>query len=156
MKKTFFSLLLVAAFFKTHAQFELKANPIALLFGAAGVAAEFPLSEDWGLEADVLIFDEGGWVYGLGKYYFSPKYGADRFHIGAFAGSLFDTYSGGESTFGIGFMLGYKVVSAKNFIFDVGLGGGRALINSDYFEALGYGKLAIGYRFSGKSGRGKE
>lgn len=144
MKKSLLLLLFALFLSKTHAQTEIKLSPFPLLFGVAAVSLEHGLSESWGLDAD-LIAGQGAFGGNLsGKYYFNPKTSIDRFHIGVFTGNL-----GGEQTFGIGFLAGYKVVSAKNILFEIGLGAGRSF-NGE--SILGYGKLHIGYRFiQGKS-----
>jgi hypothetical protein len=58
--------------------------------------------------------------------------------------------------------LGYKVVSAGGFVFDINAGAGRAFVNNNTYESGGVeqevdwpeiifqGKLGVGYRFGGK------
>lgn len=65
-----------------------------------------------------------------------------------------------QSRFGIGVGLGYKVVSSKGIVFDIGLVEGRAFIDNttyeddslgtveiDWPEIMFMGKLAVGYNF---------
>lgn len=117
-------------------QLELKANPVALLFNAYGLSAEYNNLKYWGGQADVYIFDATPVAFLIGKYYLNPKIGADRFHIGVFASYIED--------FGVGFMLGYKLVSNQKVIFELGGGIGRALSE---LEAIPYLNFNIGYRF---------
>jgi len=67
-----------------------------------------------------------------------------------------------NTRFGLGFGLGYKIVSDGGFVFDIGFGAGKAFVDKTKFEADGVesgldlpnlmltGKLAVGYRFGGK------
>ncbi|MEK7256824.1 MAG: hypothetical protein AAB316_18870, partial [Bacteroidota bacterium] len=107
----------------------------------------------------------------FGKYYFSPKNGADRFYADAFARFVrrsftitdeTSTYAEYDKTrFGLGIGLGYKVASEKGFIFDFGFGVGRAIVDETKFSAEGeqveaswssamiIAKVGLGYRFGG-------
>ena len=49
---------------------------------------------------------------------------------------------------GVGFLIGYKWISRKNILFEIGAGLGRSFTEDDYL--LGYGKLHMGYRFGKK------
>lgn len=160
------------------AQVDVTANPIGLLFGDLSVGADFALSENFSVEAAVglgtnKIDDIKGRnipVNIVGKYYLSPKYGADRFYVDAFLryvnrdwnyddGSDYADFT--SNRFGIGFGIGYKAVSKGGFVFDIGLGAGRALVDEnsyasngiqedvDWPELMIQGKLGIGYRFGG-------
>jgi hypothetical protein len=143
------NFLTLATFFcittAAQAQVELKTNPIALLFEVVPVSVEYVISDDLGGELDILATSDGGWAYLAGKLYFSPKVRADGFHIGGFTGIFGDGY---DSSGGVGFFAGYKAVSRKNVIFEVGLGLGRAF--SDDIGALPYAKFHLGYRFTRK------
>lgn len=127
-------LLLLAG--RASAQFEVKLSPVALLFGAAAVSVEMGLSPSFGLDLDGIIADGGGGVNLSGKYYFNPQMGLDRFHVGAFLGTLGDAP-------GVGFLAGVKLLSRHNVLFEIGLGAGRSFDGG----AVGYGKLHLGYRF---------
>lgn len=151
MKPLLLSFILLVAYSTTaSAQFEIKSNPIALLFEAFPISMEYSNLNDWGTQIDILAFEEGGWGYLTGKYYLSPKYGADRFHVGAFAGGFFQEK---DANLGIGFMVGYKAVSKSRIVFEVGGGIGRNLTAGatdnagDGIEAIPYLNLNIGYRF---------
>ena len=132
------------------AQFEIKSNPIALLFEIGVVSMEYSNLKDWGGQLDIYAAADGGVVFGSAKYYLIPKYGADRFHVGAFVSQPFN-----EDRLGIGFLLGYKLVSKKRIVFEVGIGAGRLIGESSSFDLTGYGNLNIGYRFLSKKNKDK-
>jgi len=184
MRKSFLSVLsLVAMLFAlqpvANAQVDLTLNPIGLLFGGVNVGADFGVSENFSIEATLgygsnKILDVRGTnipVIATGKYYFSPKQGADRFYADAFLRFMNRNWNYEDNTnkadytsnrFGLGFGVGYKVVSKGGFVFDVNLGGGRVLFEKNVFQAndeqqpinwpdlIVQGKLGIGYRFGGK------
>ncbi|HMX38702.1 MAG TPA: hypothetical protein PKD78_00180 [Saprospiraceae bacterium] len=154
MKHLFFSLmLLIGCNTAAFAQFEIKGNPIALLFETVALSAEYSNLDDWGGQADLFTVDGFGFLYATGKYYLSPKYGADRFHVGAFLGSAFGD---GEGNVGIGFMAGYKVMSPKRLIFEIGAGVGRGFAGEDDdLSVLPYFNLNLGYRFLEAKNRAK-
>lgn len=181
MKKLLLPVLTVlcfAVFQKAQAQVDVTINPIGLLFGDFSVGADFALSENLSVEPQIgfgtnKIGDVKGTnigVNGVVKYYFSPNRGADRFYGDVFLRFInrswnYDdnsTYANFTTTrFGLGFGLGYKVVSGGGFVFDIGLGAGRALVDKNKYEDGGVeediswtklmfqGKLGIGYRFGG-------
>ncbi len=184
MKKIFLPILLalcVFGFQKAEAQVDLTINPVGALFGDFNVGADFALSNNFSVEAQVgigtnKINDVKGFnipVNVVGKYYLSPKRGADRFYVDAFLrfvnrnwnyedGSAFVDYT--STRVGIGFGIGYKIVAAKGFVFDIGFGAGRALVtNNKYEDSAGnqeeidwpdlmfIGKFGIGYRFGGSN-----
>ncbi len=126
-------------------------NPIGALFGDFNIGADFALARTFSLEAQVGIGNNKiGGVKGanipinlVGKFYFNPKHGTDRFYVDAFArfinrhwnyddGSSFADFT--STRFGIGFGIGYKVVSNKGFVFDIGLGFGRALVTNNNYK----------------------
>ena len=184
MRKSILSAIsLVAMLFvlqpAAQAQVDLTLNPIGILFGGINVGADFGVSENFSIEATLgygsnKILDVQGTnipVIATGKYYFSPKQGADRFYADAFLRYMNRQWNYDDNTnqldytsnrFGIGFGVGYKVVSKGGFVFDVNLGGGRVLFEQNVFEGNGeqetvnwpdliiQGKLGIGYRFGGK------
>ena len=171
--------LCVFGFQKAAAQVDLTINPVGALFGDFNIGADFALSNNFSVEAQVgigtnKINDVKGFnipVNVVGKYYLSPKRGADRFYFDAFLrfvnrnwtyedNSGFADYT--STRVGIGFGLGYKIVAAKGFVFDIGFGAGRALVtNNKYKDSSGtqaeidwpdvmfIGKFGIGYRFGG-------
>lgn len=149
-------LLLTLCFFSllhnANAQFEIKSNPVALLFEVGVLSLEYSNLRDWGGQLDLYGFEGFGFATFSGKYYLNPKYGADRFHVGGFLGSVFEEDGG----VGIGFLTGYKVMSSKRFIFEAGLGVGRLFAgDNDDFEIFPYFNLNIGYRFLEARHRGR-
>ncbi len=141
MKKRLLIFALSAYMSQLAAQTEIKLSPVPLLFGYVAASVEHGVSESIGIEGDFILVEDfvGGNV--SGKYYFEPVKGIDRFHVGAFIGI--------QETVGIGFLLGYKWVSQKNVIFELGIGVGRSFDDG----VIGYGKLHLGYRFEKKSKR---
>ena len=182
--KSRFLILALAIFtlsaFRAQAQVDVTVNPIGLLFGDLSVGGDFILSDEFSVEA-TLGFGGGDddftslkWrnipITAVGKYYFNPDDGADKFYASAFLRYINRNYSAdGETTFaeysqsrfGIGVGIGYKAVSRSGVVFDIGFGVGRALSDSTTFETDGeefevdwpeimfQGKLGVGYRFGG-------
>lgn len=175
------TLLALAGFFtKATAQVDVTLNPIELLYGDISAGADFAISENFSIEAAVGL--SGGTlgsydyraipVLGVAKYYFNPNHGSDRFYVDAFLKYVNrnmepesdNTLATANWTrFGVGVGAGYKVVSAKGLVFDIGFGVGRALVDDLKYEADGEvgsvdewpnlminGKLGVGYRFGGK------
>lgn len=134
-------LFLIGFQVSSQAQADLQINPISLLFGAFQVSAEFPVSKSGGIEVNMIGADGGFGIIGIGKYYMNPRYGADRFYIGGFAGTLF------EEGAGLGFLAGQKWLSEQGVSFELALGIGRGTGDIEVFP---YGKLAVGYRFGKK------
>jgi len=150
MKNLFLAFCLLAFSTTATAQFEIKSNPIALLFEVGAVSMEYSNLKDWGGQLDIYAAEDGGVVFGSAKYYLIPKYGADRFHVGAFVSQPFD-----GDRLGIGFLIGYKLVSKKRIVFEVGIGAGRLLGDNSSFDVTGYGNLNIGYRFLSAKNKSK-
>ncbi len=161
---------------------ELKTNPIGLLFSTVPVSLEYVVNDDIGLEATAAYsyskgdFFEGtseasGLVLaGLFKYYFNPEKGGDRFYAfpyvryvnRKFTFSNTNTTGDVEATwnaFGAGFGIGYKWVSEKGILLDIGGGLGKNFTGEftyndpDYSESVdipsinGIFRISIGYRF---------
>ena len=185
MKKLILPCLLALCLFgfqKANAQVDLTINPIGLLFGDFSIGADFALSNNFSIEPQIgfgtnKVSSVKGTNLGvnvLGKYYFNPKNGADRFYADAFLRFVNRNWNYDESsTFvdftttrvGLGFGLGYKVVSRGGFVFDIGFGAGRAFVDNNKYEdsngnqedidwpsIMFQGKLGIGYRFGGSKG----
>ncbi len=143
MKKLVFSSVFCLMAVLSYSQVEVKSNPIALLFEVIPLSIEACLSDDWGMELDMLTA-EGDFIgYVSGKHYLSPKFGADRFNVGAF----FSVLAGDGGTAGLGFFAGHKSVSTKNVVFEVALGAGRGFGD---LEVIPYVKFHVGYRFNRK------
>ena len=142
MKKPLFlflALMILSSQFLC-AQTEVKISPVALLGGLFAISVEQGITDDFGVEADFYgAIEAGGAFVVSAKYYFNPREGLDRFHAGIYAGGISDTGAG------VGFLVGTKIVSRKNILFEIGLGIGRTF--DDGF--LPYGKLHLGYRFGG-------
>lgn len=187
--KYFFPLLLLLSIFALAPksakaqQIDVTVNPLGLLFGDLNVGADFMLSENLSVEGTLgLNFGKSDFnsieakysgipVTVFGKYYFSPREGADRFYADAWLRFVNRSYkweganSAGLSDYsqtrvGIGFGIGFKTVSSKGIVFDIGLGAGRALLDKtsfkdssgtqteiDWPEVMFVGKLGVGYRF---------
>ena len=173
--------MIFALFARTAtAQVELKVDPVAFIFFNYKAYVDIGLSENWSIEPSVgylnrrIQLGEGGWgrerISGrvIGKYYFSPKNGADGFHIGPYLQYRKGSRIVGEDMINtermaLGFYLGYKVVTVKGFVFDAGLGLGRALysqLNGADVSAIPFvntdaiTRLSIGYRLGGGASSG--
>ncbi|MFK7980390.1 MAG: DUF3575 domain-containing protein [Saprospiraceae bacterium] len=183
--KTKLLTLLFACFLTTsYAQIDLKINPIGALFGSPDITADFMLNDKFSVEGglgvdfgnfkinDIKYKRSGFSLLAVGKHYFNPDLGADKFGIGVytrfrnFGNSLFDGGNTDDYTrtrLALGFQIGWKRVSESGFIFEFDLGAGRALvdnikfdnanssINEDDVPSLnidGLLRIAIGYRIS--------
>lgn len=142
MKKILFFTAAFLCIQQLAAQTELKISPIPLLFGVGAISIEQGISESFGLDGDIILGEDFFGANLSGKYYFNPERGIDKFHIGAFFGTI-----GDENTPGIGFLAGTKLISRKNLLFEIGLGVGRNFDGGGLF----YGKLHLGYRFTKKA-----
>ena len=100
MKKILTSFVLLFFFSKAStAQFELKSNPIALLFSAPNISAEYGISDEFGLEIYGFVVPDGfGIAYLSGKFYLNSRLGLDRFNFGGFL-------AGGSGVLGAGLSL---------------------------------------------------
>jgi hypothetical protein len=183
-KATIIVAILVFSAFAGNAQhLELKTNPIGLLFNTVPVSLEYVVNDDIGLEATASYsystgdFFEGtssasGLVMsGLFKYYFSPNKGGDRFYAFPYvryANRKF-TFSNTNTTgnvvatwkaFGAGFGIGYKWVSEKGILLDIGGGLGKNFTGEftyddptyeeesvDIPSINGIFRISLGYRF---------
>lgn len=173
------ALCCLATYNKAEAQVDVTLNPIGILFGDFNVGADFALSNNFSIEAQVGFgtgkLGEADWrnipVNVVGKYYLNPKRGADRFYVDAFLRFVSRNFAYADNSgfanykstrLGIGFGLGYKIVATKGFVFDIGLGFGRALATTNKYEdssgnqveanwgnGIFLGKLGVGYRFGG-------
>lgn len=179
--------ILLATAFALHAQVDLTTNPVNLIFGNLNAGADMKVQENFSLEANVAYSKGNYWglvdkretvpVNLIAKYYFNPKNGADGFYADGFARfvnrRVTATYKGDNENIpdelnytrnqvGLGVGLGYKVVSQKGFVFDIGTGIGRAVYHKDkinvseqdykipsLIKAMGYFKIGLGYRFGG-------
>lgn len=193
MKKFCFLFVLGGFFFcsmNVNAQLlEVKVNPLGALFQSPDVSVEYIMSDNFGLEGKVgytwrkttSAFTAGesksnGFALAvLGKYYFNPDEGADRFYTGLY-GKFRLSNSNNEGDFGfpdyrntalaVGIVGGFKWVGDNGILLDINLGLGRALLNNIEFtdgtvdpaleEVLklgdfdGISTIALGYRLGGK------
>lgn len=145
MKKLLFILLFAITVFHLKAQVEVKLSPVPLLFGDIALSVEGAVGESFGLDGDLWVgsgdtFDGNVAFNFSGKYYFNPEKRIDKFHVGVFLGVQ-------NTAPGLGFLIGYKWVSSKNVVFELGGGIGRSLDGED---VLGYFKFHLGYRFNRK------
>ena len=185
MKRIFLLSLVTLCLFsfqKAEAQVDLTLNPVGALFGDFNIGADFGISENFSVEAQVGfgtpkidgVKGRNIPVNVVGKYYFNPKQGVDRFYADVFLRFISRNWEYDDSSananfkstrFGLGFGLGYKIVSAKGFVFDLGFGVGRALVTNNKYESGGIeedvdwgnvillGKFGIGYRFGGSNSK---
>ncbi|MFN4079358.1 MAG: DUF3575 domain-containing protein [Saprospiraceae bacterium] len=170
MKKLFFAALMALIAQTALAQTEIKINPVGLLFQDYSISAEFGVNPNFGIEPVV-----GFWNPNLsdnasyrafrtrliGKYYFNPDKGIDKFNVGGYLnfvnGRLSDGSESSNATrIALGLYMGQKWVSKGNFVFELGLGLGRnllytvadtdlrdvPLVNFDIFA-----RISIGLRF---------
>lgn len=194
MKKLIFPILLMFALVQQSvAQVDVQINPVGILFSSINVTSEFGVSEDFGIEAGVdydfqnYNFDDFEYrnnaigLRAIGKYYFGPEDGIDRWAIGGYTRFVTGTASTSDNTtsgrdevkntkFAIGFYTGYKWVSRKNVVFELGFGIGRnfvrkyeyndgSSVNTDDIPLLNIdvlGRLSLGYRFGGGGGGKKK
>lgn len=167
MKKTFLVLIIMLTFlFQSNAQIDVTTNPIGILFNSYTLAVDYHTSPDWSFGGDVRIKTAGlltgsrSSFYANAKHYFNPLSDAKMFYVGMFLGGRSiesNIFLGIENrtinTYGGGFMLGYKLVSRKSFIVDVGGGLGRGFSNKvsnavgTYEISLFYFRANVGYRF---------
>ncbi|MBV6439919.1 MAG: DUF3575 domain-containing protein [Haliscomenobacteraceae bacterium CHB4] len=180
--------LLLACGNRIYAQVDVQINPVGILFSSINVTAELGVSEDFGIEGgldyDFQNFDIGDFDYrnnaigfrAIGKYYFRPEDGIDRWTIGAYARYITGTASTSgdagndreevkNTKFAFGFYTGYKWVSQKNVVFELGLGIGRNFVRTYEYEDGSevdtsdipllnidlLGRLSLGYRFGGSN-----
>ena len=176
MKNLFllFCIVLSIASAQAQGRLELKADVLGVFESAIGLSGEYLLLPEWGIEAGMgyqaYRFVSNDYpetvtikyvnTHLSGRHYFKPKYGSDRFFIGAVA----DYYhilsravgkqeiENPDNTLGIGVEPGYKWITKKNILIELS---GRVLYLKDVFE----GKEAdinviitgkIGYRFHKK------
>jgi len=148
----FLALFFLAASTTVQAQVDLKINPIGLLFSNLNVAAEFGVSENFGVELapgfawnSLNLANDDDFKGSLvrvgvnGRYYLNPnEKGLNGFYIGAYtryAGGSYkfeddtETQKFNSTRFALGFLLGGKIVARnEKLLFDFGTGFGRALV----------------------------
>jgi len=147
MKFLAIGVFMLLAKFSFAQNFEVKVNPIGLIFGTIPVSAEYVLNENMGVELTAEYnYNKGSYfdgttkasgivVAGLYKYYFKPHDGGDGFYAFPYLRYAnrkftFDDTTYGEVTatytaFGAGFGLGYKWVAESGLLIDFGAGVGK-------------------------------
>lgn len=175
MKKRLFTL--VAALFMAtsmFAQFEVKVNPIGLLFGGISASGEYILNDNMGVEVSARLSSNKLTItteetkltgFGIGaayKYYFSPDDGADKFYANLYAryGGLSGKYTGSISAaeekatyskVAVGFGIGYKWLADSGLLFELGFGAGRNLAQTwSYSDNTNYSAPQWGLDLTGK------
>lgn len=148
MKVLTLGVFMLAATFGFAQHFEVKVNPIGLIFGSIPVSAEYVINDNMGIEATLAYaYSKGDYfegtssasglvTAGLFKYYFKPDDGGDGFYAfpyiryasrkfvfndGTTTGDVTATYK----AFGAGFGLGYKWVATSGLLVDLGAGVGK-------------------------------
>lgn len=139
-------LALTSLSLPVSAQVDAKLNAGSALTGGINLAGDIALNEDFSLSLGfgraVTSFSVNDnrskikrWRFvPEARYYFSPKYGADRFFAGAY-GRLADITTqtdGSEESVkalraALGLMAGHKTVTDNNFVFEFNFGIGRGL-----------------------------
>jgi Protein of unknown function (DUF3575) len=194
MKKNLFLLVFLLWVVACQAQMELKINPLGIILSNTNVSADLGLSKRISIEPSVGFnynnafivdnFNTTGRSYGLNtKYYFKPQKGSDRFYMGLYARGEQTDFTGKNSYSGfsysrkvaaIGYSLGFKWVTKRNVVFDIGVGMGRRLLYTQtvptsttkapsYIEVRtienpyldGYFRFGLGYRLRGSGQKSK-
>lgn len=147
LRKSMLLIILLSGLSKNaFSQLELKTFPIALLFEVIPIDVEYGFKEDLSVDGSFLgVLDEGV-LFDVGvRYYFNPSdKKCDKFFVAGFLGG------GTDYGLGPGFGTGYKWLSRRNLIFEIGIGVGRAY-GSDIEEVYPWGRLHLGYRFGPKA-----
>ena len=175
------TLILFIAFIShdVRAQTEIKVSPMQLLWRDVHVGAEFAINPNFGLEprlmfdhTSIQLFDYlvDSERYGLAleaKFYPKPDDGLDRFYTGMYVkgrtgNSVYQDQMILRNRVALGFLAGYKWVSAQNIVAELGVGVGRALYDELLHGEIGASvpisqipflrtdfvtRAAIGYRF---------
>lgn len=153
---------------------EVKMAPVKSVVGNFNISPEFIINDQVGIEP---IIDLGyrtvltGRFIGtraLGKYYVSPKFGADRWYLGPYvkvrSGNIY-LQSTNYTKVAIGFASGYKMIFSSRFIVEAGIGMGRIVSSGNRFTGnlntnqldprFGIdiiSQLSVGYRFGTNKG----
>jgi len=130
-------------------QFEVKVNPIGLLWGNMDLSGEYILNDNMGAEAEFAYYFKQDDLFGTTvtnskssrfvgilsyKYYFKPEDGGDKFYAFPYFRyksskfSITDNavdYDISYTALGVGFGLGYKWVATSGLLFDLGVGAGK-------------------------------
>jgi hypothetical protein len=156
MKKKFFSTLALAVFIATasFAQFEVKINPVGLLWGGVTASGEVVFADNMGAEltlglanTGVNIFTDGDTqlngfkATGAFKYYFSPIEGGDGFYAGPYLkyrllSGKYDSELTNQSEsvdwnkVAVGLLAGYKWVAESGLLFEISAGAGRSFVSN--------------------------
>lgn len=165
MKKslTVLAILILSATYG-FSQFEIKTNPISLIFGTIPLSAEYVITDNMGVEATAGYYfrtdndfeSDTKWA-GLNtnikfKYYFVPDKGGDKFYAFPYLryvhreGSYTDEtgdYSITQNVIGAGFGAGYKWVAESGLLFELGAGIGRNFSNEITYSDPDYDDSSV-------------
>ena len=178
-------MLFSCAMLNAQEKIEVKLNPLGIIFGSPELVGEYFLTERF--SAKLALSAEMG-KYGAvstddynpkksgfgimlsGRYYFEPEEGNDRWFTGLYLrNKTFNVKDDSSTTYGefqrkvtaAGILVGKKWVTSNNITFELALGLGRPISESNEwkdenetsdFENFEFGidavgRLAIGYRF---------
>jgi hypothetical protein len=149
MKKLSAFILLLLTITASAQKYEIKLNPIGLLFGSPDLAGEYLINEHFGAELTLSAemgkyttistdgFDpkkSGFGVMAAGKYYFNPDEPCSGFYSGIYLRQKsFKVTDNSDSNFvgfkrnivAGGFLFGQKWASNNGMVYELGLGIGR-------------------------------
>ena len=129
-----FQLILLSGF--CQAQYEFKSSAVSYLADTWHLGAEIGLLNDIGIEGEYLWSENYSQAYAAAKHYFKPEDGLDGIYAGVFG-------STGDTDPGMGFEFGKKYISARNILFETGLGIGKSFSGDDFIFSY---KLHLGFR----------
>ena len=128
---------------QAQGQIEAKINPLGVLFNQPTIAAEYVVSDYFGVELTTGLYygkpfaidgskQSGGKIRLSGKYYFSPDDGADGWYLGFYMKNSSRKFTEMENIndykqkdFGVGFGVGRKWVFDTGFLIESGFGLGK-------------------------------
>ncbi len=169
---------IIAVVMTSQAQVELRVNPLGFLSNSNfHLSAEIGASSHLGIEPFLgtgwmtgtkgggfgfTTLQAKGLLYGFNnKYYFNPKNGIDKFYMGLYLrGGKSKTEGEPSQFFAVGVSTGYKWLYRQHFVFDLGIGLGKRLINKYTLSgspevsnspADGFLRFDVGYRFGNGS-----
>lgn len=147
MKKSFIALtFIIITSFNLSSQVDIGANPVALLWEAGLLSVDIGLVNDWGIKSDIALIEDFKALSIGAANYLVPRYGNDGFYIGSFI-ALGDFA-------GIGFLGGYKIITQRKIMAEVGFGIGRNFGGKFGETVIPWGRLNVGYRFGKASKNG--
>lgn len=155
----------------SQAQVELRINPLGFI-SDFHLSAEIGGSKQFGIEPLVgtgwLTGTKGGGLafttlkakgllFGVNnKYYFNPKTRIDKFYMGLYLRGGQSKAEEPSQFFAVGVSTGYKWLYRQHFVFDLGIGLGKRVVNKytltgsqevSNSPADGFFRFDVGYRF---------